>query len=678
MHKKNQRAIWLSAGLGMLALIWFLMVIRHIHPQDGPADSQWPVPIHASPLIQSWVSIALASLAFGSFGWFSLRHMRPPHDPWWPSGWSRWFEAMRQILHSESSSKKEALPEPGSEAWHELLEDMLQSARKHQASNLETEELRRAKELAESANRAKSEFVTTMSHEIRTPMNGVLGMASILSQSGELSERDRQHTKLLKLSAEGLLAIINDVLDLSKLEAGHMDFQLSDFDLTHLLESSLQVVAPQAYRKGIELGCLLPEKLPPSIEGDAHRIRQIVVNLLGNAIKYTDTGSVELSFKLLPSDRPRHIRWQLAVQDTGVGISESAREMVFEKFAQIPSDEGHHRGGTGLGLPITKKLVDLMHGKIGFESQPGSGSRFWIELDSPIALSEKPQSEISPHPPLPALILFAPHSMSGKCTQTVLQRFTASLRVCEEETVLIDELNRTEESTHASFQLWIDVPVTWEQAALNTLIQRIVKKTTPKKFPIVVLLARNARFDSEGVREAGPIHAMFKPLLRETMLQGDFPPDACPNIQVGDVALVQPKTSQKNSLTVLVADDHPINQKVIQTMLEEMGCHVLLASNGKEAFDCVLTNALDLVMMDIQMPEMNGIECAQKIRSLQKNKDPQKALVPIIAVTANAMAGEQERCLAAGMNDHLPKPIDPEALRALIQKWTTHRPNHHA
>ena len=268
--------------------------------------------------------------------------------------------------------------------------------------------------------------------------------------------------------------------------------------------------------------------------------------------------------------------------------------------------------------------------------------------------------------------------MSGKCTQTAFQRFTASLRVCEEETVLIDELNRTEESTHASFQLWIDVPVTWEQAALNTLIQRIVKKTTPKKFPIVVLLARNARFDSEGLREAGPIHAMFKPLLRETMLQGDFPPDACPNIQVGDVALVQPKTSQKNSLTVLVADDHPINQKVIQTMLEEMGCHVLLASNGKEAFDCVLTNALDLVMMDIQMPEMNGIECAQKIRSLQKNEDPQKALVPIIAVTANAMAGEQERCLAAGMNDHLPKPIDPEALRALIQKWTTHRPNHHA
>ena len=147
MHKKNQRAIWLSAGLGMLALIWFLMVIRHIHPQDDPADSQGPVPIHASPLIQSWVSIALASLAFGSFGWFSLRQMRPPHDPWWPSGWSRWFEAMRQILHSESSSKKEALPEPGSEAWHELLEDMLQSARKHQASNLETEELRRQRNL---------------------------------------------------------------------------------------------------------------------------------------------------------------------------------------------------------------------------------------------------------------------------------------------------------------------------------------------------------------------------------------------------------------------------------------------------------------------------------------------------------------------------------------------------
>ena len=161
---------------------------------------------------------------------------------------------------------------------------------------------------------------------------------------------------------------------------------------------------------------------------------------------------------------------------------------------------------------------------------------------------------------------------------------------------------------------------------------------------------------------------MFKPLLRETMLQGDFPPDVCPNIQVGDVALVQPKTSQKNSLTVLVADDHPINQKVIQTMLEEMGCHVLLASNGKEAFDCVLTNALDLVMMDIQMPEMNGIECAQKIRSLQTNKDPQKALVPIIAVTANAMAGEQERCLAAGMNDHLPKPIDPEALEGIDPK----------
>ena len=194
--------------------------------------------------------------------------------------WSRWFEAMRQILHSESSSKKEALPEPGSEAWHELLEDMLQSARKHQASNLETEELRRAKELAESANRAKSEFVTTMSHEIRTPMNGVLGMASILSESSELSERDRQHTKLLKLSAEGLLAIINDVSIYPNSRQGTW-FQLSDFD--SLIYWSHPAVAPQAYRKGIELG-VCPEKLPPSIEGDASD-STIVVNLLGNAIK---------------------------------------------------------------------------------------------------------------------------------------------------------------------------------------------------------------------------------------------------------------------------------------------------------------------------------------------------------------------------------------------------------
>ncbi|MGA0328173.1 MAG: response regulator, partial [Limisphaerales bacterium] len=184
--------------------------------------------------------------------------------------------------------------------------------------------------------------------------------------------------------------------------------------------------------------------------------------------------------------------------------------------------------------------------------------------------------------------------------------------------------------------------------------------------------------DPDEFQDAGPIDAMFKPCLRETILQGDSPPDDYPSLQVPDVPLVQPKTSQRNSLTVLVADDHPINQKVIQTMLEEMSCHVLLASNGKEAFDSVLTNALDLVMMDIQMPEMNGIECAQKIRSLQKNEDPQKALVPIIAVTANAMAGEQERCLAAGMNDYLPKPIDPVALRTLIQKWTTHRPNHHS
>ena len=186
MHDKKQRAIWLSAGLGMLALIWFLIVIRHVHPQADPADSQGPVPIHASPLIQSWVSIALASLAFGSFGWFSL----PPHETTMihgglPAGVGGSKPCGGSCIRNPHRRRK-ALPEPGSKAWHELLEDMLQSARKHQASNLETEELRRAKELAESANRAKSEFVTTMSHEIRTPMNGVLGMANILSQSSEL------------------------------------------------------------------------------------------------------------------------------------------------------------------------------------------------------------------------------------------------------------------------------------------------------------------------------------------------------------------------------------------------------------------------------------------------------------------------------------------------------------